>query len=334
MQPAACRSAATRYSGVSYSSDQSPIPAMLHGLISRPEIDGRLAVIIGAFDSERGRWPVRILKVKRTEVNELVLVKPSNLLPLGIYKALSNASLMNAIGMVSTGKCRSGESDHKISKNAEQPYRIYCGDPFLSFSGVGTFSENLVQLHRYCHSTACPLRAGVSSAQSLAAAFKGTKLQSCSNCRNSWFCSTKCQQHDWVHGDHRARCAEIRVTLGFGQNQHETNPAQAYRGFKSPEQMVSSKRIAKNFSAMTFEEKCTMEFLYSCGILQTIMSDTFHRRANFLPPSDTPVFSFEVPVHTKSKVRGMENVTVWEVVARKFKCWMWQCLLFLRSCRP
>jgi hypothetical protein len=71
---------------------------------------------------------------------------------------------------------------------------------------------------------------------------------------------------------------------------------------------------------MTFEEKCTMEFVYSCGIMQTIMSDTFHRRVNFLPPSDTAYYSFEVPVHEYSKVRGMENVRVWEVVA-----WMWQC---------
>ena len=239
--------------------------------------------------------------------------------------------------MASSGEYRSGESDYKISQNIEQPYRSYYGDPFLSFSGVGTFTEELVQLHRYCHSTACPLRAGVSSTQQqLTAAFKDTKLQSCGKCRNSWYCSVKCQQHDWVHGGHRGRCSEIRVTLSLncaeleidalGEHQSTTDPiSKAYRGLKVPDQRVSSKRIAKNFSFMTFEEKCTMEFLYSCGILQTIMSDTFHRRANCLPPSDAKSFSFPVPVHAQSKVRGMENVRVWEVAARKFTSWMRRC---------
>ena len=109
-------------------------------------------------------------------------------------------------------------------------------------------------------------------------------------------------------------CAELAID-SLGEHRSTNDPiSKAYRGLKVPDERVSSKRIAKNFSAMTFEEKCTMEFLYSCGILQTIMSDTFHRRANCLPPSDAKSFSFLVPVHAQSKVRGMENVRVWEVV--------------------
>jgi hypothetical protein len=67
-----------------------------------------------------------------------------------------------------------------------------------------------------------------------------------------------------------------------------------------------------------------MEFLYSCGMMQTIMSDTFHRRANFLPPADskTPFkYKFEAKA---TKVQGNENTRMWTPLAAKFKSWMWR----------
>jgi hypothetical protein len=223
----------------------------------------------------------------------------------------------------------------------EQPNRSYFGDPELSFSDGGVFSDEMVKSHQYCHSTAYPLRAGIFSTKShhLAAAYKGTKLRSCKKCRTSWYCSHSCQQNDWLHG-HRAKCTEIGLTYSKMSEaacpeideyeETDTEPAfvrKAFRGMKKPNDderfMHAGRRVAKHFSRITFEEKCTMEFLFSCGILQTMMSDTFYRRANSLPPSgaDAP---FTFPVHAYSDVQGFENVTGWLILAGKFKSWMWR----------
>jgi hypothetical protein len=53
----------------------------LQGLISRPGINGCRGVVIGDFDSEKQRWPVRVMKHKGN--NEELLVKPANLVVLG-----------------------------------------------------------------------------------------------------------------------------------------------------------------------------------------------------------------------------------------------------------
>jgi len=57
--------------------------------------------------------------------------------------------------------------------------------------------------------------------------------------------------------------------------------------------------------------------------MQTMMSDTFHRRANFLPAVDSKA-PFTFPIETKAKVQGYENVKIWDEQAGKFKSWMWR----------
>jgi hypothetical protein len=82
------------------------------------------------------------------------------------------------------------------------------------------------------------------------------------------------------------------------------------------------KRVGKHLSHLTFEEKCTIEFLYGCGMMQAIMSDTFHRRANSLPPADPHApNAFPISVTTKADT---ENIRNWLVLAGKFKSWMWR----------
>jgi hypothetical protein len=82
------------------------------------------------------------------------------------------------------------------------------------------------------------------------------------------------------------------------------------------------KRVAKHLQHQTFEEKCTVEFLYGCGMMQVIMSDTFQRRANSLHPADPDViFTFPISVSTRANT---ENIREWLVMAGNFKSWMWR----------
>jgi hypothetical protein len=313
----------------------------LQGLISRPEVNGCRGIVIADFDSEKQRWPVSVLK--HDGKKEAMLVKPANLVLLvnsdGGESEVSDESRSSSeddgAGHGNYFKC-----SYKISQNMEQPYRSYHGDPHLSFRD-GFLSEELVKSHQYCHSTACPLRAGISLTQlrPLAAACKGTKLRSCKKCRAAWYCSHGCQQHDWLHGNHRAKCTEFeRACSKMSEaacpemDQYEetdTEPAFVRKAFHGVQLSIDdmmvcpSRRAGKHFSRVTFEEKCTMEFLMSCGFLQTIMSDTFYRRANCLPPADADT-PFTFPVTVYSDVEDFKNVIAWDKLAGKFKSWMWR----------
>ena len=50
---------------------------VLDGIITRPEINGCHAVLCGEFNSEKQRWPVRVLK--RRGGKEEMLLKAANL---------------------------------------------------------------------------------------------------------------------------------------------------------------------------------------------------------------------------------------------------------------
>jgi hypothetical protein len=67
-----------------------------------------------------------------------------------------------------------------------------------------------------------------------------------------------------------------------------------------------------------------MEFLYSCGKMQMIMSDKFHRHANSLSPADSksPPLVYVVPAARQVPVMGRENTRQWSPLASKFKSWM------------
>jgi hypothetical protein len=227
----------------------------------------------------------------------------------------------------------------------EQRYRSLSGAPLMSFIGSHClFPEDFATKHSFCHSTACPLRVGVSSGQ-LVQAFKGAKLRSCKQCRNAWYCSKDCQARDWVDGDHRTRCASIcsgyskaseaySVQSDDSSEDSETAPARVDKAFNRVTRQQAhdfyntgashGKRVAKHLSHLTFEEKCTIEFLYSCGMMQAIMSDTFHRRANSLPPADPSApFAFPIDIAITTSVDS-ENIEKWSVLALKFKSWMWR----------
>jgi hypothetical protein len=320
----------------------------LQGLISRPEINGCRGVVLSDFDSEKQRWPVCVMKYKGKK--EDMLLKPCNLVLLVQTESDSGESEVSEIsdesGSSSDDDAEGHESgsyfkcSYKISQNMEHPYRSYSGDPKLSFTDKFFMSQPMSS-HQYCHSTACPLRAGISSTslQHLAAAYKGTKLRSCKKCRTAWYCSHGCQQHDWLHGNHRANCTQFEHACSkmaedaypeIEENEEaDTDPAFVRKAFRGVKQSIEgsrvcpSRRSAKHFSGITFEEKCTMEFLINCRGMQTMMSDMFYRRANSLPPSDADaVFTF--PVTAYSEVEGFENVNEWVVFAGKFKSWMWR----------
>jgi len=38
-------------------------------------------------------------------------------------------------------------------------------------------------------------------------------LSRCSGCRHAWYCSTKCQQQDWLAGEHKTECAALKALL-------------------------------------------------------------------------------------------------------------------------
>jgi len=185
---------------------------LLHDIVSRPEINGCRAIVIGEFDSEKRRWPVRVIKCKGR--SEDMLLRPTNLVLL----ADSDSDQSDSIDRSGSKNDEEEEvqqpgskfqCDYKISQNMDQPYRSFSGAPLMSFYGSSVlFSTEAMQKHQFCNSTACPLGAGLSSEQ-LVQAFKRIKLRACEKCRNSWYCSKDCQVHDWVQGDHRAQCAEI-----------------------------------------------------------------------------------------------------------------------------
>jgi hypothetical protein len=306
----------------------------LKGIVSRPEINGCTGVVIGIFDAEKRRWPV--LVTKRRGRDEEMLLKPANLVLLGETDSddidASDESYSSSSSDELFFKC-----DRTISQNMEQPYRSLSGAPLMSFFGSPVlFPPDSAPKHKVCHSTACPLRVGVPSEQ-LVEVFKGSKLRSCTTCRDAWYCSIDCQAHDWLDGGHRTRCAEIMSAFSKlskaaslesddSYEETETDPARVSKAFKTDpgQQPIQNFRgFAKLSSRLTFEEKCTLEFLYSCGMMQTIMSDTFHRRANFLPPADSNL-PFKFKVDAKAKVQGDENTSLWFPLAWKFKSWMWR----------
>ena len=306
----------------------------LQGIASRPAINGCRGIVIGEFDAEKQRWPVRVMK--RRGKDEEMLLKPANLVLLAETDSeesdASDYSDSSSSGDENFFKCH-----RTISQNMEQPYRSLSGAPLMSFFGAPVlFPPDSAPKHKFCHSAACPLRVGVSSEQ-LVQAFTGAKLRSCTTCRDAWYCSKDCQAHDWVDGGHRTRCAEIMSAFSkLSQaasaesdgsfEETETEPARVTKAFKTEpgEQPVQNFRgFAKHSSRLTFEEKCTMEFLYSCGMMQTIMSDTFHRRANMLPPADSKT-PFKFKVEAMASVQGNENTRTWTLLAGKFKSWMWR----------
>jgi hypothetical protein len=306
----------------------------LKGIVSRPEVNGCRGVVIGNFDAEKQRWPV--LVIKRRGRDEEMLLKPTNLVLLAETDSedsdASDGSHSSSSSDAFFFKC-----DRTISQNMEQPYRSLSGAPLMSFFGSPVlFPSDSAPRHKVCHSTSYPLRVGV-SAEKLVQAFKGSKLRSCTTCRDAWYCSTECQAHDWLDGGHRTRCAEIMTAFSKlpetaspecddTLEETETEPARVIKEFKTdPGQkpIQNFRGFEKHASRLTFEEKCTLEFLYSCGMMQTIMSDTFHRRANFLLPADSKT-PFKFKVDAKANAQGDENTSMWSPLAFKFKSWMWR----------
>jgi hypothetical protein len=306
----------------------------LKGIVSRPEINGCRGVVIGNFDAEKQRWPV--LVTKRRGRDEEMLLKPTNLVLLPETDCEESDASDDSYSSSSSDefffKCI-----RTISQNMEQPYRSLSGAPLMSFFGSPVlFPPDSAPKHKVCHSTACPLRAGV-SAEQLVQAFKGSTLRSCATCRNAWYCSKDCQAHDWLDGGHRTRCAEILSAFlklsktvspesDDSLEETETEPARVSKAFKTypGQQPIQNFRgFEKHSSRLTFEEKCILEFLYSCGMMQTIMSDTFHRRANFLPPADSKT-PFKFKVDAKANAQGNQNTSMWSPLAFKFKSWMWR----------
>jgi len=251
---------------------------LLQDIVSRPEINGCRAIVIGEFDSEKRRWPVRLINCKGR--SEDMLLRPTNLVLLADSDSdQSDSSDGSGSKNDEDEELQQPGSkfqcDYKISQNMDQPYRSFSGAPLMSFHGSSVlFSTEAMQKHQFCNSTACPLGAGLSSEQ-LVQAFKRIKLRACEKCRNSWYCSKDCQVHDWVQGDHRAQCADIGLcrskmlnpALSESDDDTESRPApvaKAFRGIRAPVRHCRgvSKRVAKHVSGLTFEEKCTMEFLF------------------------------------------------------------------------
>ena len=307
---------------------------VLDGIITRPEINGCRAVLCGEFNSEKQRWPVRVLKRRGGE--EEMLLKAANLfLSPESESEESDESVDGDAG--EQDRDTSFKFRYVMSRDLEKPYRSISGIPLLAFHGASVlFAEELA--HTYCHSTACLLRTGALQGR-LAEAFKGTKLRHCDQCHMAWYCSRGCQEHDCIHGGHRQRCIDVNLAIkgmprvsSSGSDAFEETvegPApvsKAFGGINQPVEnirMHGGKRVAKIFDDVTFEEKCTMEFLYSCGMMQTVMSDIFHCRANSLPPPDgKKLYSF--PIHAKNKAYGMENIKTWDPLTGKFKSWMWR----------
>jgi hypothetical protein len=314
----------------------------LQGIVSRPEINGCKGIIIGKFDAEKQRWPV--LVANRRGRGEEMLLRPANLAPLTDTDTDSEGSeasdQSDSCDVSSASSCDDDvfKCEYKISQNMEQPYRGLFGAPLMSFFGSPClFPEDLATRHTFCHSTACPLRVGV-SAEQLSSQFKGAKLRTCTQCRDAWYCSKDCQAHDWVHGDHRARCAKMssgssKLSEACESSvESELAPARVDKAIcrftrdqarEFHDNAASGgKRVAKHVSHFTFEEKCTVEFLYSCGMMQAIMSDKFHRRTNSLPPADdNAVYAIPIEMTTNANT---ENIKSWLVLAGKFKSWMWR----------
>jgi hypothetical protein len=330
----------------------------LQGIVSRPEINGCKGIVIGEFDTEKQRWPVLVMK--RRGRDEEMLLRPVNLVLSAETDTEDDDHTETTVRVMignrlpesrDTSCSKNDDSDSssssdengfkyklKISQNMEQPYRSLSGAPLMSFFGSSIlFPQDLELKYKVCHSTACPLREGVSSEQ-LTQAFKDTKLRECSKCRDTWYCSRKCQLHDWEHGGHRMQCVDnmklseaATLASSDSNEESETELTRVKKAMKTgirlqPLQNLrgACKRVAKHSSRLTFEEKCTMEFLYSCGTMQMLMSDNFHRRANSLPPADSksPPFSYAVPVTRQVPVMGRGNTRQWSPLASKFKSWM------------
>lgn len=150
-------------------------------------------IIIGEFDAEKQRWPVLVANRGGRGRGEEMLVRPANLEPLtgtdtdGEDSEASDQSDNCDVSSASSCDDDVFKCEYKISQNMEQPYRGLCGAPLMSFSGSPClFPDDLATNHTFCHSTACPLRVGV-SAQQQASAFKGAKLRACTQCRNAWY---------------------------------------------------------------------------------------------------------------------------------------------------
>jgi hypothetical protein len=101
----------------------------LQGIASRPEIIGCRGIVIGEYDAERQRWPVRVMK--RRGRDEEMLLKPANLVLLA--ETDSEESDDSDYSDSSSGDETFFKCHRTISQNMEQPYRSLSGAPSMSF---------------------------------------------------------------------------------------------------------------------------------------------------------------------------------------------------------
>ena len=168
------------------------------------------------------------------------------------------------------------------------------------------------------------------------AIYKDTNLKKCANCKAVYYCSKECQVQDWK--GHKSFCKAAQhvaknctdkgnPVLGFAATEDD-GPQPATKEYKGPVALRGKYLAGKKGSKM-INASLTPDQLRVFGLvgrmvaLQTILSDTFSREDELLPPRPSS-YTYAPDVDAVAYGDDDDQCDIWDKYTASFKSWIWR----------